>query len=190
MVLTEEMAKWVRTEGFVNEGPAAEEMHLAIGSPVDHVTEGPGKKLPAIAVMASPEAWEALAIWLRRNSYRPWGERDANTHRGKKLVKMNKRAQVIEKELVRLSNHPAYRGHGIAVPATHVLPARRVKGDPRWWPTIRMALRAGIAIGSDELEIGDLWPEMTFLQNRYFTFWRFQPADERTEYPPYHRRRD
>jgi hypothetical protein len=75
--------------------------------------------------------------------------------------------------LERYAAHPAYRHLGVAGIERVALPAFRVEGDERLWPTRRQALLGGAEAGLDSVTIEAfmLHPELRYVRGRRFTIW-------------------
>jgi len=150
--------------GDLHETPAGYRMHTALLHPVKEFSEGWAR---SYIVAADADAWDALAVWCRRESRVGPGATVTERNRGARLITT---ADRIDRNLLRLSGHPAYRGIAVAGTDSTVIPAVRAHRDGAWFPTVRMAVRAG---GYDELalEHTELVPEVFKSKGRVFTRW-------------------
>ena len=163
MGLAESVARAAVMAELEDLGAAGQEMHVALTDPrTPHLQGG----VTWCRYEASPEAWDALAVWCSQTGLVAPG---APPEARKRAARHMKAARRIVDELARLAKHPAYQGVAVIGTDPTVLPARRCGGG-RWWPTARMAL--GHSDGSTaSVEYDELRPEIVKRGSRVFTRW-------------------
>ena len=145
---------------FADAGLAGE-MHVALN------TSKPSPAGVERTVTASIPAWLTFLSWLQAESQTIPG---ATKKEEARAACLGRAAVTISREFYRLARHPAYRGLGVAGTSTTLLPAVRMAGADRWWPTIDMAF-ANSDGSTAETEYATLTPKKRAMNGRIFTEW-------------------
>ncbi len=172
--ISDRMADLVLHSSFADEGRDAYDLHQAILKGTRSTRGALGGPVGgSVVVGATPDSWDEMARWLEDHSKTPRGASFDERTRARRLQAQSER---ITHELEHMAAHPAYTWTAVAGRDTTVLPACRIEGDSRLWPTRRMAQTRALDLDSTVMEHGELQPHTTKRKTRVFTMWRFAPA--------------